>query len=201
MRAIAGLWRWRHNPLRRTTDLTEAWMALAAAFLIAVAAPLVGAVMGKLSDDALQRSVAQQHRERHQTQATVVRTLQRPPAGPASETVSARHVHSRVLARWQAPDGGTRHGTVAAGMRPPHPGDRLSVWTDSRGTLVAPPLDPLAAHTYAGLAGLGATAVFAGLVECGRRLVLWRMVRRRYARWDQAWDRAGPDWGRTGTGS
>jgi hypothetical protein len=41
----------------------------------------------------------------------------------------------------------------------------------------------------------------AGLVECGRRLVLWRMVRRRYARLDRAWEQAGPDWGLTGAGS
>ena len=74
MRAISGLWRWRHNPLRRATDLAEAWVALAA-----------------------------------------------------------------LLA--------------------------------------------------------------AGLIEGVRRLVVWRMVRLRYDRWDQAWDKAGPDWGRTGTGS
>ena len=29
MRAISGLWRWRDNPLRRATDLAEAWLALA----------------------------------------------------------------------------------------------------------------------------------------------------------------------------
>ncbi|WP_425587900.1 hypothetical protein [Streptomyces marokkonensis] len=34
MRTIAGLWRWRHNPLCRTTDLTEARVALAGLLLI-----------------------------------------------------------------------------------------------------------------------------------------------------------------------
>ena len=29
MRAITGLWRWRHNPLRRRTDVAEGWIALA----------------------------------------------------------------------------------------------------------------------------------------------------------------------------
>lgn len=51
------------------------------------------------------------------------------------------------------------------------------------------------------LAGIGAALLAAGLVEGGRRLAVWRMVRRRYARWDQAWERAGPDWGKAGTGS
>jgi hypothetical protein len=75
------------------------------------------------------------------------------------------------------------------------------VWTDERGRLVARPLDSASAATHAVLAGLGAALLTAAAVEGGRRLALRRMVRRRYARWDQAWERAGPDWGRTGTGS
>lgn len=51
------------------------------------------------------------------------------------------------------------------------------------------------------LAGCGAGMLTALLVEGIRRLIVWRLDRRRDALWDQAWDRAGPDWGRTGTGS
>ncbi|MDR3083818.1 MAG: hypothetical protein LBV60_23365, partial [Streptomyces sp.] len=79
--------------------------------------------------------------------------------------------------------------------------DHFTVWTDDHGRIVDRPLDGATATTHAVLAGVGAATVIVGLVEGCRRLIVWRMVRRRYARWDQAWDKAGPDWGRTGTGS
>ena len=49
VRAIRGLWRWRRNPLRRTTDLAEAWLAFAALLLVLVGAPVVGVVVGTVA--------------------------------------------------------------------------------------------------------------------------------------------------------
>lgn len=46
MRAVGGLWRWRGNPLRRGTDLAEAWVALTALVLILSVAPLIGVLAG-----------------------------------------------------------------------------------------------------------------------------------------------------------
>ncbi|WP_180289306.1 MULTISPECIES: Rv1733c family protein [Streptomyces] len=201
MRAISGLWRWRHNPLRRTTDLAEAGLALAAVMIALVAAPLVGAVVAATAQDALQQSVRDQRHHRHEVRATVVRKLSRGPLEADPESSSARNAHSRVLADWTAPDGTARHGTVIAALKSPRPGDDFTLWTDSHGRIVSRPLDSATATTHAVLAGCGAALMTAGLVEAGRRLIVWRMVRRRYARWDQAWDKAGPDWGRTGTGS
>lgn len=40
MRAVGGLRRWRRNPLRRATDLAEAWLALTVLLLVTLAAPL-----------------------------------------------------------------------------------------------------------------------------------------------------------------
>ncbi|MEU6251104.1 hypothetical protein [Streptomyces sp. NPDC047043] len=201
MRAIGGLWRWRHNPLRRTSDLVEAWVALVALLLILVVAPVIGSLVGGLAQDALQQSVRDQHATRHLVTATVVRKLDRSPLDTDPETSSSRDLRSRVVADWTAPDGTGHHGTALAGLKSPHHGDHFKIWTDAHGDIVAQPLDPATATTHAVLAGFGAAMLTAGAVEGGRRLILWRMVRRRYARWDQAWDRAGPDWGRTGTGS
>ncbi|MFE9096887.1 hypothetical protein [Streptomyces sp. NPDC007264] len=201
MRAIGGLWRWRHNPLRRTTDLVESWVALVALLLILVAAPVAGCLAGAAADNSLQRSVRDQWRTRHLVTATVVRKLGRGSPDPDPETSSARDAHSRVLADWTAPDGTARHGAVLAALKSPHPGDRFRLWTDDHGRTVSRPLDGATATTHAVLAGFGVAAMTAALVEGGRRLIVWRMVCRRYARWDQAWDKAGPDWGRTGTGS
>ncbi|MCD7440976.1 hypothetical protein K4B79_22465 [Streptomyces lincolnensis] len=201
MRAISGLWRWRHNPLRRGTDLLEAWTALAALLLILVAGPVAGALVGGVAQDALQRSVREQREIRHEVTATVVRKLDRSPLDADPETSSGRDLRSRVVADWTAPDGTSHHGTVLAALQNPRPGDHFRLWTDPHGQLVARPLDSATATTHAVLAGFGAALLTAGVVEGCRRLAVWRMVRRRYARWDRAWDRAGPDWGRTGTGS
>ncbi|MFF2847817.1 hypothetical protein ACFVT5_16105 [Streptomyces sp. NPDC058001] len=201
MRAIVGLWRWRHNPLCRATDLTEAWLALVALVLIVVATPLVGFAVGSATDRALTRSVEHQHAQRHEISATVVRKLSRAPMDPDPETVTARDAHSRVAARWTAPDGTVHHGRVMAALRSPRAGDRFPLWTDAHGRLVAKPLDPATAATHAALAGIGAALASVAFVEGARRLIVWHLVRRRYTRWDQAWDKAGPDWGRTGAGS
>jgi hypothetical protein len=201
VRALAGFWRWRHNPLRRRTDLVEAWVALAAALLIAVAVPVVGVVTGDLSRHALLQSVEEQQRERHRISATVVKEIAQQRLDPDPETSPDRDVQSRVLARWTAPDGTRHRGTVIADLKEPRAGDRFPLWTDAHGEVVGRPLDTATATTHAALAGFGAAAGAAALVEGARRLIVWRMVLRRYARWDQAWEKTGPDWGRTGTGS
>ncbi|MET7684603.1 hypothetical protein [Streptomyces sp. NPDC005423] len=201
MRAISGLWRWRHNPLRRGTDLAEAWMALVVLLVIGVAAPVIGALVGSAAQSALQRSVREEHQARHRVTATVVKRLERVQPDPDPDTSLTRNVRSRVLADWTAPDGTAHHGPVTTSLNSPRKGDHFTLWTDPYGRIVARPLDSATATTHAVLAGFGAALLTAGLVDGGRRFVLWRMVRGRYARWDRAWERAGPDWGRTGTGS
>ncbi|MEU7581050.1 hypothetical protein AB0B50_26005 [Streptomyces sp. NPDC041068] len=201
MRAIVGLWRWRHNPLRRRTDLVEAWLALAALVLIVVAVPVVGALTTSLSRDALLTSVRQQREERHAITGTVLRKADSPPLDPDPETSSARDAHSRVHARWTAPNGALRSGVVLSDLKSPSPGDHFRLWTDEEGRVVGRPLDSATATTHAVIAGFGAATMSVALVEGARRFVLWRVMRGRYARLDQAWAKAGPDWGRTGTGS
>ncbi|RII08058.1 hypothetical protein DSC45_33805 [Streptomyces sp. YIM 130001] len=201
MRAVVGIWRWRRNGLRRRTDLVEAWTALVAVALIVFAAPAVGWIVGSTADEALQRSVQAQHDTRHRVTATVLTKVAAPPLDPDPETSTARDSGSRVTARWAAPDGSRRSGPVKANLRSPEPGDRFRLWTDDRGRPATRPLDSATAGSHAVLAGVAAGAMSAGLVEGARRLVVWRLVRARYEAWDSEWAKAGPDWGRTGTGS
>ncbi|MFP3989781.1 hypothetical protein U9R90_20365 [Streptomyces sp. E11-3] len=202
MRTVAGLWRWRRSALWRRTDRVEAWTALVAAVLIAVAVPLVGWTASARSADALRRSALAQHERHHQVPATVLRQRPQPPADPDPETSTDRAGHRRVVATWTAPDGTLHTETVAAALRSPEPGDRFTLWTDARGRVVAPPMDDHTVRTHAALAGIGAAAATAGLVEYVRRLVVRQLVRLRYTAWDRAWEKAGPDWGRTmGTGT
>ncbi|MGN7142584.1 Rv1733c family protein, partial [Streptomyces pseudogriseolus] len=104
MRAVSGLWRWRRNPLRRATDLAEAWLALTALLLVALAAPLIGVLSGSAAHTTLQRSVRAQHQSRHLVTATVVRELDAAPPATDPELLGG-DAGSRVLARWTAPDG------------------------------------------------------------------------------------------------
>lgn len=109
---------------------------------------------------------------------------------------SGEELRSRVLAAWTGPDGSRHESPVLVGIDRPDGGDRFAMWTDARGREVARPLDAETATTHAVLAGTGTAVAVAALVEAARRAVVWRLVRRRYARWS----RSGSGRGRTGAG-
>ncbi|MGW7053665.1 Rv1733c family protein [Streptomyces sp. NPDC054887] len=201
MRTACAVWRRRHSPLCRTTDLAEAWVTFAAVLLIVLAAPTAGWLCGTLTHEALRESVRAQQEQRHRTTAHVVDTATEPVPLSAPEAPSERTTHTRVLARWTAYDGSRRTGVVATTEPVARPGDRFRMWTDDEGRPVGRPLDDATASTHAAIAGVGAATAAAALFEGGRRLVVRRLVLRRYARLDQEWAQTGPDWGRTGAGS
>ncbi|WP_370741032.1 hypothetical protein [Streptomyces sp. Ncost-T10-10d] len=177
-------------------------MALVALLLMVLAAPAVGWVCGSLTDDALQKSVRAQQAQRRTTTAVVVRRASGAAHRVADPEVSSeRTTQTSVVARWKAPDGTDRRGTVTTSSRKTDPGAEVKIWTDLDGRPTLRPMDAPTAHRHAALAGLGAMLLAAGLVEGGRRLIVRRMMRGRYIRIDRAWAKAGPDWGRTGTGS
>uniref|UniRef100_A0AAU3H2G0 Proline rich protein membrane protein n=1 Tax=Streptomyces sp. NBC_01401 TaxID=2903854 RepID=A0AAU3H2G0_9ACTN len=202
VRAVLGLRRWRHNPLYRATDRHEAWVALAA-LLLMLAAPVLGWRAGSLTDDALRRTVRTQHEQRRPTPAVVVRAVPGTSriAQDPDAAVTEGSMRTSVVARWLAPDGTARTGTVSAGPTETAPGTPIQIWTDTRGRSVMRPMDISTARMHGVLAGLGSTLLAGGLTEMARRFVVWRMMQRRYARLDRAWAQVGPDWGRTGTGT
>ncbi|MFH9726060.1 hypothetical protein ACH4M4_24325 [Streptomyces sp. NPDC017254] len=202
MRSAIGLWRWRHNPLRRTTDLVEAWVAFAALALLCLVAPLTGWAAGASAHGSLQRAVRTQQEQRVPTTARVVRPADRPASAPAStEAAGEDRLRRSVVARWTAPDGSARTGTVTTARRNSAPGSAFPLWTDRHGQPVAPPMHPDTARAHAIIAGVTAALLAGLMVETVRRLAVRRLVLMRYARLDRAWAAAGPDWGRTGTGS
>lgn len=202
MRAVVGLRRWRHNPLRRKTDLVEAWVALGALVLLFLAVPAIGWISGTATDETLRRTIRAQHEDRHRTEARVVRLA----TGSARvmydpETSAERETGRPVIAKWTAPDGSRHTGAVRSAPATVRAGDTFPVWTDHGGELTERPTDLTTARTHAVLAGIGVAALAAGLVEAARRMVVRKLNQRRYARLDLAWAQAGPDWGRTGAGS
>ncbi|MFJ8074209.1 hypothetical protein ACIQ7Q_09795 [Streptomyces sp. NPDC096176] len=201
MRAAMGLWRWRHNPLRRTTDLFEAWLALAAAVLVVTAGPAVGWITGALTEESLRQSVRVQCLQRHATTATVIGAASTPRPVAFDTEAAVNEERRAVRAKWAAPDGSTRTGTVPTALRTAGPGDTFSLWTDDSGRIAPRPMDMATVEVHAALAGVAASMAWGVLVECTRRLVVWRLVRHRHAALDRAWAAVGPDWGRTGAGS
>ncbi|MFJ6850786.1 hypothetical protein ACIQM3_09660 [Streptomyces sp. NPDC091271] len=203
VRAVLGIRRWRHNPVCRATDRHEAWVALTALLLMLLAAPALGWKVGALTDDALRRTVRAQHEERHATAAVVVRAAPGTSrfAQDPEAAVAEGSMRTSVVADWLAPDGTARRGTVSTGSTETAPGTRIQIWTDDRGRPAMRPMDMSTARTHTVLAGVGAGLIAGGLTEIARRLVVWRMMQRRYTRLDRAWAEVGPDWGRTGTGS
>lgn len=198
-----GVWRWRRNPLRRPTDLFEAWVAFAALVCVLVVAPAVGWMAGLQVDGTLQRAAREQRQERYLVPAVVVRPAPESAAGASADPSAHQQApqRSQIVAAWTAPDGSSHQGTVPAAEEPPHPGDRFRIWTDTHGRLVGQPLDPSAAGFHAGIAGVAAAICVAALVETVRRLVVRRLMHRRYILLDRAWAAVGPDWGRAGAGS
>ncbi|MFJ3189186.1 Rv1733c family protein [Streptomyces halstedii] len=204
VRAVLGFRRWRRSPLYRPTDRHEAWLTMAALLLMVVAAPLLGRLCGSLTDDALQAAVESQRAQRHLTTAVVVRANRdgtSPFVQDSESVVREATTRTSVTAVWKAPDGTERSGTVSTTSETTAPGTRIRIWTDETGAPAMRPMDASTARTHAVLAGVGTALLAAGSVEVARRLVLWRMVRRRYLRIDRAWAETGPDWGRTGKGN
>ncbi|MFD0038804.1 hypothetical protein ACFVIZ_14320 [Streptomyces anulatus] len=200
MWVLWALLRGRGNPLRRATDRREAWVALGALLLLVVGAPAAGWAGGAVADAALQRSVRAQHQERHPVDAVVMGPAGRDRFAGDPEGGVERAARTWVVASWEAPDGSPRTGKVATASRPGPPGSPVRIWTDAAGHPVPPPMAGSTARTHAVLGGIGTFLLAAACVEAGRRLVVGRMARRRYARLDREWAEAGPDWGRAGTG-
>jgi hypothetical protein len=195
------VWSWRRNPLRRGTDRVEAWVALSALLLIGLVAPLLGWLAGSATQDVLRQAMLDEQRQLHQVTAVVVHDNPGVTLPPDPESITRQDVPGLVTASWPTPDGGTRTGKVRVRQGQTDAGTEIVVWVDTAGRLAGPPLDTATVATHAVLAGFGAFALTAALVTGVRRLVLWRQLRRRYAKWDRAWAQVGPDWGRTGTGS
>ncbi|MBZ9640155.1 hypothetical protein [Streptomyces sp. PSKA30] len=189
MRTRVRGWRWRRNPLRRRSDVVEAWTALAVAVLLLLGAPLAGAVAAWWAHDEARSTAVAQRAERRHVRAEVVG--RDPDSLPALH--GGREYTYRATVRWAEPGDGSRTATaqVPAGTRP---GERVDVWFDARGRSVPPPPDDAAVwqHTFA--MGTCATAGTVGVVLLGRAVVRRVATGHRMAEWEREWARTEPEW-------
>ncbi|MEU8782356.1 hypothetical protein [Streptomyces sp. NPDC048637] len=178
---------WRHSPLRRRSDVVEAWLVLVTAALIVLGAPAAGLAAAH----AVDAGTDQERQGRHTISAVLT---QNPP--PRAGVDVSGGVGSRVHAtvRWTAGDGSARTGTttVAPGLRA---GDRMTVWLDRHGALVRDPVTPRQATgesiAVGTVAGASTGLLILGARGTGRAL----LNRHRYAQWEREWAAEDPRWG------
>ncbi|WP_443068493.1 Rv1733c family protein [Streptomyces sp. NBC_01352] len=181
------LWRWRRNPLRRGSDVVEAWVVLAAWVLAVVGGILVGLV----AQGAVERDLGRQRVERRAVTAVLVedaRDKVAPAAAAGDERVWAK-------ARWAAPDGSRQTGLVKVRPKDAPAGARVAVWTDQRGMVVSKPVTPEEARLQAVLSGVLCAMVTAGAVTGGAFAVRAGLDRWRRGQWDAEWARVDTRWG------
>ncbi|MER5542259.1 Rv1733c family protein [Streptomyces sp. NPDC001118] len=189
MRTRVRGWRWQRNPLRRRSDVVEAWTVLIVAVLLFVVTPLVGVAAGLHAHDHARTVAAAQRAERHQVRALVI--------GDRPERVSAvqsdREHPYRARVRWTEPGKGTRTAwaRVPAGTRA---GDTVTVWFDTRGRGVGPPPDRATVLQHAVTVGVSAAGAAAAVVLLGHAVERRIALRHRLAEWEREWERTGPRW-------
>ncbi|MFJ8789076.1 hypothetical protein [Streptomyces sp. NPDC102462] len=178
-------WRWRRNPLRRRSDLVEAWLVLAA-WVIAL---LGSALAGVAAASTVGRDLAQQRAERHPVAAVVTQDA---PAGPSAQTLDGGHVWAPV--RWQSPDGSTHLARTEVPPGAPQ-GTRVTVWTDAHGKLTSKPLSGGDATFQSAWTGvLVAVATAGGVAGCAQ-FARSRLEHRRMEQWAKEWERVDTRWG------
>ncbi|GAA1245367.1 membrane protein [Prauserella halophila] len=174
------------NPLARSGDR---WDGRLLVMIVVLAVATVPAAVtwggdvhaGRLGEAA--RDAAATHR------VTAVLTADAPTSATTGHLRGGVH----VPARWTAPDGGERTGTVSA-YRGATRGSEVTIWVDRAGAVTAAPATRTGAVVDGVSAGL---ALWLGvLTACGLGYAMFRLLlaRSRRARWDREWERVAPDW-------
>lgn len=180
-RAVRGLWPDR-NPLRRTLDRAEAAVVggLVVAFL--AGAPLAAVATGQAVYRIWSSIADAQQAAWHQVPAVLLATV--PVSG---------YDDGQVPARWRAPDGKERTGTVPApsGTRA---GRTVRLWVDAAGQPTGPPATLSQVRVIAALAAALACIVVGFLVTCAGLLARSMLGQRRLAAWDADWRATEPQW-------
>lgn len=191
MRTRVRGWRWRHSPLRRRSDVVEAWTVLVVAVLIWVGAPLVGAFVASWVHTEAGAVAAEQRADRHRVRAEVVART----AGSLPSVQGGREHAYRATVRWTEPGGGPRTATarVPGGTRQ---GEVVDVWFDTKGHSVPPPPDKTAVWQHTLTIGACAAGGAVAMVLLGHSVVRGAANRHRMAEWEREWALTEPQWTR-----
>ncbi|MGH4030411.1 Rv1733c family protein [Actinomycetota bacterium Odt1-20B] len=190
MRTRVRWWRWRHNELRRRSDVVEAWTVLVFGAVLALGVPAAGLTAGISTYPKARAEAAAQAAARHPVQAELTRDATALPPAVHGAGAVKRHL---VPVRWSDADGVVRHGTalVSAGA---HRGDHTQIWLDARDRVVPAPMNTADVWSRT-LTNATTTSGSLTVLVCGTYVVVRRIAQRhRMAEWDREWARTGPEW-------
>lgn len=184
------LWRWRRNPLRRRTDLVQAWIAVTLFLTVLTATPAAVVLVGDAARRHMERTAEDQADTRHHTTAVLVHDA---PRHPEPGSVEAKGTRYPVSVRFTDRHGETR--TAQAEVEPAlTAGNTIAVWVSDEGKVTDPPLteQEVRDHTrgYTVLAAIAVPILGAAAYACAHR----RLERHNLAQWGAAWARTAPRW-------
>ncbi|MEU1514970.1 hypothetical protein ABZ490_22945 [Streptomyces sp. NPDC005811] len=179
-------WRWRRNPLRRRSDIVEAWIGAVAVTTLLLSVPVVGVALAGVGE----RSALDQARGLHRTTARLAEDAPTTPArfrGTADAWV-------RTAVRWTGPDGSSVTGVaqVPSGGRA---GSSTTVWLDDTGRVRPAPPTPAQARSQGAALGATAGAGVGLLVAGGWWAARIRLDVRRRGQWERDWTEFNADRG------
>lgn len=175
------------NPLRRRSDVLEAWLLPAAVVVFLVLCPLVAVLTGlwvRADNAAVQRAQQSWH--------TVPAVLLRAAPGPQFTDQGANTWTTWEPARWTV-NGRQHTGSIPVAAGSPA-GSTQTVWLDGRGQVHVPPQTQARLSETVDAAMLIAVAGVAVVVGALMLLGRWFLDRRRLASWEAAWLAVGPRW-------
>ncbi|MFD8725785.1 hypothetical protein ACFV2H_49625 [Streptomyces sp. NPDC059629] len=179
------LWRWRRNPLRRHSDVVEAWIVLA----VWTVTLLGGLLAGWAAGQAVDQTFAERRAAAHTVSAELTEN-----AAEGSPVVAGYDVGKVwVMVRWTAADGSTHTGLAKADPTATT-GSRLQLWVNRGERLVDPP----PSQAEATFETVMTAALVAPLVSTGVWGAGWvirrQLMRHRLDEWDAEWRQIGPQW-------
>ncbi|MDI5913063.1 MULTISPECIES: hypothetical protein [Streptomyces] len=184
------LWRWRRNPLRRRTDLAQAWIAVGLFLVVAAATPVAVFLTGTTAYRHHKEIARHQAITRYDTPAVLLHDA---PRHPEPGSYEARKTLYPATVRFTDPAGTPR--TAETDVAPAlTAGSTVRVWVNADGKITDPPLTMEQVRSRAmGCALLAALAVpvlGAALHGYANR----RLERHRLTQWDAAWAEIAPRW-------
>jgi len=173
------------NPLRRPVDRTEGRLVAGLLVIFLITSPLVAVLAAHLAYGASLRAMHAQ-RSWREVQATLVQN--------ATDTSGTTGGWAPVAgARWTAPDGHARHGTIAVDGSA-RAGQHVTIWVDGAGRPVMRPMPRIGAVLGAVGTGLSAPVFLALLLMLAGWIVRVALNRRRLAAWETEWNAVEPRW-------
>jgi len=178
-----------HNPLRRRSDLIEAWLLPAAVIVFLALGPVVASIAVWLahSDNTATR---QAQRSLDPVPGVVLSAA----PGPMEFANGSNSWIVWVPGRWTAA-GQSRAGKIPA-VSGTKAGSVVPVWLDRAGNVRMPPLTAAQARDRVIVAAVTALAALAAALACLALICRWRLNRARLMSWEAAWQSVGPQWSR-----